>query len=450
MLCTKCNANILDNVKFCPKCGTKVEVKAQETRKCLSCGAENPVSAKFCRVDGYNLQQVEGKIAEKPIEIEQPKDALICLKCGTTYPLSIKFCRKDGAPLQKTPTVKEEIKYIEPKEDVKPEAVIEAKVSEVAPVMKQEEKPAEKMLETEKLKDVILCPKCGTPNTLTAKFCKKDGTLLKEDVKPHPAVKQEVKPETTARPKIKEQTPSKIEVRKEATKGISKKHIWIGAAILVVIVAGVGSYLYFSGRTSKKPVEVATKSEVPKPSENSLPPKQEPKVEEPAKPQSPPIETVPPPVAKPEPSKPSVDITKLEREVNRSLRDNGLGDIYAKVSMDSVATLMGIAGNQEEKDNALSIARSYREIKEVRSNIQIKEAVLPPPTRVDPAKLEGDINRTLRNAGLSGVTAVVNDNLEVILKGSVASNYEKGRAFEIAKIFKDAKKVKDLIFVVEQ
>ena len=408
MICKNCKTNIPDKAKFCPKCGEKAEIT------------------------------------------ENLKDSVICPKCGTPNPSTAKFCRKDGAPLQKAPTIKEEIKHAEPIEDIKPEAVIEAKVSEVAPIMKQEEKPAEKMLETEKPKDVILCPKCGTPNTLTAKFCKKDGTPLKEDVKPYPAVKQEVKPETTARPKIKEQTPSKIEVRKEATKGISKKHIWIGAAILVVIVAGVGSYLYFSGRTSKKPVEVATKSEVPKPSENSLPRKQEPKVEEPAKPQSPPIETVPPPVAKPEPSKPSVDITKLEREVNRSLRDNGLGDIYAKVSTDSVATLMGIAGNQEEKDKALSITRSYREIKEVRNNIQIKEVALPPPTRIDPAKLEVDINRTLRNLGLNGVTAVVNDSFEVTLKGSVASNYEKGRAFEIAKTFKDAKKVKDLIFVVEQ
>ncbi len=443
MLCIKCNANILDNVKFCPKCGSKVEVKAQETRKCLSCGAENPVSAKFCRVDGYNLQQLEGKIAEKPIEIEKPKDALICHKCGTANPSTAKFCRKDGAPLQKAPIIKEEIKHIEPKEDVKPEAVIEAKVSE-APVMKQEEKPAEKILETEKPKDLILCPKCGTPNPLTAKFCKKDGTPLKEEVKPYPAVKQEVKPETPARPKIKEPIPSKIEVRKEVTKGISKKHIWIGAAILIVIVVGVGSYLYFSGRTSKKPIEVATKSEVSKPSENALHQKQETKVEEPAKPQSPPVQTVP------EPPKSSVDNTKIEREINKALRDNRLGDIYAKVDVDLVATLMGTASNQEDQDRALSITRSNREIKEVRNNIQIKEVAPPPPTRIDPAKLEDDINRTLRNAGLSSVTAIVNDNLEVTLKGSVASNYEKGRAFEIAKTFKDAKKIKDLIFVVEQ
>jgi predicted RNA-binding Zn-ribbon protein involved in translation (DUF1610 family) len=411
-----------DTVKFCPKCGEKAEVT------------------------------------------ENLKDSILCPKCGTPNPSAAKFCRKDGAPLQKLPTLKEEIKHTEPKEDVKPEVVIEAKVSEAAPVMKQEEKPAGKMLETEKAKDVILCPKCGTPNLLTVKFCKKDGTPLKEEVKPHPAVKQEVKPETTAHPKIKEQIPSRIEVRKEATKGISKKHIWIVAAILVVIVAGVGSYLYFSGRPSEKPAEVATKLEVPKSPENLLPPGHETKIEEPAKPQSPPVETVSPP-ATPEPSKPPIDITRVERDLNRSLRNRGLNDVYAKVNKDLTATLAGTVNDPRDKMLASTISKSFKGIKNVNNEIIV--AKLPPPvspapapevlapsltpiSKIDPAKLEGDINRTLRNAGLSGVTAVVNDNLEVTLKGSVGSKYEKDRAFEIAKTFKEAKRIKDIIFVVEQ
>lgn len=85
------------------------------------------------------------------------------------------------------------------------------------------------------------------------------------------------------------------------------------------------------------------------------------------------------------------------------------------------------------------------------------KVILPlvnPPVVIseNPAKIEGDINRAFREARLSGITAVVSDNLEVTLKGSVRSNYKKERAFEIAKSFtsKGIKRIRDMIFVVEQ
>jgi hypothetical protein len=70
----------------------------------------------------------------------------------------------------------------------------------------------------------------------------------------------------------------------------------------------------------------------------------------------------------------------------------------------------------------------------------------------DPDKIEGEINRAFREAGLNGITAKVSDSLEVTLKGSVRSNYKKDRAFEIAKTFTDKgiKRIRDMIFVVEQ
>jgi len=114
---------------------------------------------------------------------------------------------------------------------------------------------------------------------------------------------------------------------------------------------------------------------------------------------------------------------------------------------------MGSVNNQAEKSKALSIARSFREIRDVRDNIQVRvPPPPPPPPPIDPAKVEGEINRALRDAGLRGVTAEVNNNLEVTLKGSVASQYEKDRAFEIAKTFsnKGVRRIRDIIFVVEQ
>lgn len=488
MICEKCKNNIPDTAKFCPTCGTKVEIA--------------------------KAQQVEQKTAEKPAE--KLEDLIICPKCGTSYPLTAKFCKKDGTPLQKVaPIPKEEVKPPEVKEkELKPEEVVAPITPVVTAETKVEEKPPERAPEVEKPKDVIICPKCGTPNPLTAKFCKKDGTPLKEEVRPAepkekevkpkvivepkpteiitetkevekppekiveiekqkveaplkeeikpPTVeKKEIKPEISVQPRIKETVPPKEEVKREPVKRPSKTWIWLTILGLVIIIAGAGGYLYFSGQIGKKPSEVTPAPEVSKPPEPAkpeevaktseppqVPQKVEPEIEKPIPP-LPKGELVKPTIHKPE--TPSVDITKLEREVNRSLRNRGLNDIYAEVDTSLVATLMGTTSSQEDRNRAISIARSYREIKEIRDNIQVKEVKLPPPApKVDPAKLEGDINRALRNAGLRGITAEVSDDLQVTLKGSVGSAQEKNRAFEIAKTFKDAKRIRDVIFIVEQ
>jgi len=353
MICKNCNNSIPDTAKFCPKCGAKVE------------------------------------ITERPVEVQKPTDVLLCPKCGTSYPLTAKFCKNDGTPLQRVSPPMTEIKKPEVTEkEIKPEAAAEPKLE-----VKTEEKPSEAVIEPkvsieekplipgpEKPEDVIICPKCGTENHPTARFCRKDGTPLKEETKPPVAAEKEIKPEVTVRHEA-EITPAKVEIKKEQ-KRPSKTWVWVAACILFLIIAGVGSYLYFSGQIGKKTGEVTAVPEVTtKPQEPIKAPEV---VEKPASPQEP--ETVQPPVPTPETPKP------------------------AKAPIPAPASI----------------------------------------SKIDPAKLEGDINRALRNAGLRGVTSEVNDNLEVTLKGSVGSNNEKNRAFEIAKSFKEAKKIRDVIFVVEQ
>jgi hypothetical protein len=153
------------------------------------------------------------------------------------------------------------------------------------------------------------------------------------------------------------------------------------------------------------------------------------------------------------------------------------------VNEDLTATLKGTVNDPRDKMLASNIAESFKEIKSVKNEIKVARLPAPPPAprltpapapapapvpappavaptpppapppiiKIDPATLEGNINRALRNAGLRGVTAEVNDNLEVTLRGSVMSNYEKNRAFEIAKGFnKEDKRIRDKIFVVEQ
>jgi ribosomal protein L40E len=75
--------------------------------------------------------------------------------------------------------------------------------------------------------DVVICRRCGESNPLTAKFCKKCGAPLKEKV-----------------------TPVLV---KEGTKRLSKRWVWITTICgLILVIVGIGSYLYFSGSYGKR------------------------------------------------------------------------------------------------------------------------------------------------------------------------------------------------------
>lgn len=531
MVCETCKNNIPDTAKFCPKCGAKIEIaKAQDiqTKKCPSCGAENPASARFCKVDGYNFQQAGEKPEERSMETEKPPNVLLCPKCGTPHPLTSKYCRKDGASLQKASTP-EQIKTPEVIEkEIRPEEIAEPKVEAPAEVKGEKIKP-----EIEKIKDVILCPKCGASNPLTAKFCRKDGTPLKEEIKT--AVLQ---------PKVREAVLTKRGIKEVGIRRTSRVWIWLTVLGLVLITAGAGSYLYFSGRILKRQGEVTTIPEVRPPEhtkateeiEKPISPQQKPEAEivSPPKPAKVLPETVaniarieeelnekfrkrglnniyaqvnkdlvailsgtaksnsdktlainiaksyrelrgvtdkirvelldptakeeakpaeaptpakpaqaPPPAAPPAPPPPppQVDIAKLQEEINIALKRRGLSNVYAEVDRDLVATLKGFVKDKAEESDGINIAKSYKELRDVRNNIQVKAS-----TKL-PKELETEINNALRGAGFRGVKAYVNDNFEVTLKGIVLSKNNKDLAFRIARSFKEVKEVYDNIFV---
>ncbi|MDP2961553.1 MAG: BON domain-containing protein [Sulfurimicrobium sp.] len=183
----------------------------------------------------------------------------------------------------------------------------------------------------------------------------------------------------------------------------------------------------------------------------NVPPASPPEVAPPAAPPLPVAQAAPPPI----------DRAALERELHARLRTNGVGGVTGHVNPDMTIALSGTVRSEEDRVKALNLAGSLPGANGLRENIQVAapqaarlaRPQAPQPVQqaaaIDPGKLEGDINRALRNSGAGGVTAQVGDDLSVTLKGSAGSSTEKERAMQIARQFKGVRTVKDKIFVVE-
>jgi osmotically-inducible protein OsmY len=175
--------------------------------------------------------------------------------------------------------------------------------------------------------------------------------------------------------------------------------------------------------------------------------------------------------------------SEIKTAIDSALMASGIKGINVDVDNNFTATLTGIITNESERENAIRIATGQGKAKNVKDNLQIQTQQLAtseaapaapapsssPPVEIqekpspkvekrhriiikpivkDPAKIEGDINRALRNAGMDGITAEVSDNFSVILKGSIGNEEDKNRAIQIAKSFNGIRNVRDRIFVV--
>jgi ribosomal protein L40E len=75
--------------------------------------------------------------------------------------------------------------------------------------------------------DIVICRRCGESNSLTARFCKRCGAPLKEKVAPV--------------------------LVKGGAKRPTKRWVWITAICgFILVIVGIGSYLYFSGSYEKR------------------------------------------------------------------------------------------------------------------------------------------------------------------------------------------------------
>lgn len=299
----------------------------------------------------------------------------------------------------------------------------------------------------------IICPECKAAYPKATKFCTKDGTRLDSDwMEPTTPLEEskEPLPEAVEAPQFGlYQQPSAADSMPKKSR--SKMPLVLVLLGILVIGSGVGSYFYFSKKNTPA-VSVPSSADESKVAPETT--KTEGKEA---------TEKLPIP-SQPEP--PQIKPGKLAKLINRDLKSKKLGSISASVNHDMVVTLNGSANSPEDKTRAMNIAGMYKEAKEVRDNIYIKEQpkaspapkappISQPPVKSvpkppqerqrinDPYLLANEINRALKNAGLRFATASVTDNYEIYLMGMVTSSSEREKALRIARSFKEGRKVID-------
>ncbi len=66
--CKTCGAELAENAKFCPKCGSKIEPK----HFCSSCGAELQSNAKFCPKCGSNqIEKTQQNVNQSVVQLKE-------------------------------------------------------------------------------------------------------------------------------------------------------------------------------------------------------------------------------------------------------------------------------------------------------------------------------------------------------------------------------------------
>ena len=303
--------------------------------------------------------------------------------------------------------------------------------------------------------DSVICPKCGTPNVPTARFCKTDGTPLGDEATSQQPAAPLAAPEPTA-----PRTHTAFQPVQHPTSKSRKTILIVSMVGVVMLTSGIGGYLYWAGYVGDRQGSVA-------------------------------------------------------QTLNSELSSKGLGSVKVTVNKEWKAAAEGLVASQAEKDQAMALLKPHRELNGVVDNIRVKPsradmeqrinkaladagmkqvtaqideqlttvtlndpdlgqedrakaeklvisatadaagatsvkvahaAPTPPPAAplpastapplappaVDIASIDRGLNEALRSEGLGGVSARVDTNGNVNLQGAVATREDKDRAIRLA------------------
>lgn len=282
------------------------------------------------------------------------------------------------------------------------------------------------------------CPRCGTRNASSARFCKVDGTALSQEAQPARTDARVCPGCGTANPPTAKFCKADGFPLDATTASAApprmRRAIWpaVTAVATLVIAAGGGLAWWLFGTRTPAPLEVAGAASAPR----TDPPLQA----------TPPAVAVPIPGAAPEsttaaapaPAEPPPGVPPVA-----SLPPSvGRFDPQARTGVSPAARL--------EPPTAPVISPPVSPQAPV--DPPPRARVEPPPAIVtlpNPAELEININRALRGGQIDGITAQVGEDGAVTLRGQTGSLAEKERAFRIARTVRGVSAAKDLVWVAE-
>jgi hypothetical protein len=294
-----------------------------------------------------------------------------------------------------------------------------------------------------------ICPQCGTWNPPEAKFCKKDGVKLPERGKytgaplsPHSnaqsgkGAKSAGKPETAnmettaagidATRETKDLTEIKAPAKSAGNRAMQakaaypqalKNHSSLIIICVVLIAVVVGGFCWYFFVVARGAMQQSLQRKVTVQNEIK-PPAAPPEQPQPAAESAPEPAEVPTPTVSPEP------------ETREPARPEKVIDKKPKSKPVRVAPVPVRAVPVKPKQDTTEVAK-------------------PKEQHLDPKKVEGKLNQTLRNSGVGSVTAEISENMTATLKGTVHSNKDRSKALSVARGFEGVKSVKDIIFVIE-
>ena len=474
MICQNCKAEISGNPKFCPKCGVTMDATVVPATTPGS-GAAQATAAVPAALSSNSAAR---------------QDSVICPKCGTPNPPTARFCKKDGVPLQGGAAAQQPAAP-----EVTRQPAPQRAAPRVEPAFAPERPPARRSWKTLVTAGVaafvVLASALGGYLYWAGHIGDRQGSVMA-------SVNTELGKKSLSNVKISSiakdwktvaEGMAASQAEKDQALALIKKH---GQLKLIDNIRVKPSRADMEQQLNKELANAGMKQVTAQLDEGfttvtlkdaELSPEDRDKAEKLVTSATmaaagvadvkvvhaaPVQQTV---VASPAISaQPAVDVAQLENGLNEQLRGAGLGTVSASVDANGTANLQGAVATREEKDRAIKLALSLPGIAGVGDSIRVAppaasaaparlapptspQATMPAPAPAaarDPTKLEGEINRALRNGGAGGVTAQVSDDFSVTLKGSATSAAQKDRAFQIARQFKGAGVVKDRIFVVEQ
>ncbi len=94
--CPNCETEIEEGIKFCTKCGTKIEniqdisQENNDEISCPKCSVKLPAKTKFCMECGTKIENI----------YRDPNQEITCPKCSVENPAGTRFCTSCGTKLE--------------------------------------------------------------------------------------------------------------------------------------------------------------------------------------------------------------------------------------------------------------------------------------------------------------------------------------------------------------